>query len=84
MSKEKFCVFCGQKPENKNKEHVLPKWLIKLTGKPNRQINIGLNFSDFKKDTEIKERKYSINSFTLPACEKCNTEYENLEKKLNL
>jgi len=69
MSKEKFCVFCGQKPENKNKEHVLPKWLIKLTGKPNRQINVGLNFSDFEKDTEIKERQYSINSFTLPACE---------------
>lgn len=47
MGKEKFCVFCGKKPKNKTKEHILPKWLIKLTGKPNRQINVGLDFSNF-------------------------------------
>jgi hypothetical protein len=38
---DKFCVFCGEKPENKNKEHIIPKWLIELTGNPNRQANFG-------------------------------------------
>ncbi|MFT5387136.1 MAG: hypothetical protein ACI9F2_000158 [Lysobacterales bacterium] len=23
---DKFCVFCGKKPQEKNKEHILPKW----------------------------------------------------------
>jgi hypothetical protein len=29
---DKFCVFCGESPENKNKEHVIPQWLIRMTG----------------------------------------------------
>ena len=86
MGKEKFCVFCGKKPKNKTKEHILPKWLIKLTGKPNRQINVGLDFSNFlsNKNFQFKIRKYSINSFTLPACEECNIKYSNLEAKVKL
>lgn len=72
MSKNSFCVFCGEKPKEKNKEHVIPKWLIKMTGDPNRDILVGLN-----KDESL--RKYSINKFTLPACEKCNTDFAKLE-----
>ena len=25
----KQCIFCGGKPQNKNKEHVIPQWLSK-------------------------------------------------------
>ncbi len=38
---EKFCVFCGSKPESKNKEHILPQWLIKMRDDPNREIYLG-------------------------------------------
>jgi hypothetical protein len=72
LSKNKFCVFCGEKPKNKNKEHIIPKWLIKMTGDPNRDILVGLN-----QDGTIK--KFSINQFTLPACETCNTDFAKLE-----
>ena len=24
----KYCVFCGNKPQDKNKEHIIPRWLI--------------------------------------------------------
>jgi hypothetical protein len=26
------CVFCGERPQSKTKEHVIPKWLIEMTG----------------------------------------------------
>ena len=24
----KYCMFCGNKPQDKNKEHIIPRWLI--------------------------------------------------------
>ena len=30
----KVCIFCGNPPSGKNKEHVIPQWLIRATGKP--------------------------------------------------
>ncbi|QNF21626.1 hypothetical protein FT688_20720 [Aeromonas hydrophila] len=71
----KFCVFCGKKPSNKNKEHIVPKWLIELTGDKNRQILAGRDWSD----GSLKERVFSFSSFTLPACKLCNSEYGILE-----
>lgn len=80
---EKFCVFCGNKPEKKNKEHVIPKWLIKLTGDENRTISLGLNFYEFLDDekTDIQNRLYSFKHFQFPACTKCNTDYAEFEGK---
>ncbi|WP_439254093.1 hypothetical protein [Pseudomonas monteilii] len=72
----KFCVFCGEPPESKNKEHILPQWLLRLTGNPNRVVSMGYNY---KKKTEVR---FSWNSLVTPACEKCNTHYAVLESKV--
>lgn len=74
---DKFCVFCGAKPESKNKEHILPQWLIKMTGDPNRQIPLGRNWNS----PTLEERKFSFSSFTFPACKVCNDKYALLEVK---
>ncbi|WP_161872017.1 HNH endonuclease [Pseudomonas sp. SG-MS2] len=69
----KFCVFCGKPPQSKNKEHILPQWLLKLTGDPNRVVSMGYNH---KRKTDIS---FSWKSLVTPACEECNTEYSCLE-----
>jgi hypothetical protein len=74
--KTRFCVFCGKNPEEKNNEHIVPKWLIKLTGEINREITIGPLLS---KDEDQVFRKQSFNSFKFPACEACNKRFSHLE-----
>ncbi|WP_299096799.1 hypothetical protein [uncultured Winogradskyella sp.] len=77
----KFCVFCGKKPENKTKEHIIPKWLIKLTGDEKREISLGLNFYDLASGDlyDIKNRLLSFQNFQFPACDNCNQKYSNFE-----
>lgn len=75
----RVCVFCGQPPKAKNKEHVLPRWLIALTGDPARKVYLGRAWTS----PELTERVYRLNSFTFPACETCNTEYSELESRAN-
>jgi hypothetical protein len=72
---EKFCVFCGQAPQDKNREHVVPSWLIEMTGDPNREGNFGIDFT--KKP--FKVRKFSFDSLVFPACLACNERFGNLE-----
>lgn len=76
----KYCVFCGGIPENKNKEHIIPRWLINKTGNPNRTINLGMDFKS--RDPEKRIRSYAFNQLTLPACEKCNSKFGILENKV--
>lgn len=73
----KYCVFCGRKPEGKNKEHVIPQWLIKKTGDPNRTAQ----FSTDIVLSQGKERSYAFDQFTFPACENCNSDFSALEIK---
>ncbi|MGF6167180.1 hypothetical protein M2426_000753 [Pseudomonas moraviensis] len=73
----KYCVFCGNKPEGKNKEHVIPHWLIKKTGNPNRKIELSTDMVL----AQGKNRSYAFDQFTFPACEKCNTDFSALELK---
>ncbi|MXI46137.1 hypothetical protein GRW89_06415 [Pseudomonas moraviensis] len=73
MAIPKFCVFCGGVPEAKNKEHVLPQWLIKMTGNPRRVVKIGFNYK------AQKEISFDWTSLVMPACEACNTEFSELE-----
>jgi hypothetical protein len=75
----KFCVFCGKKPEGKTKEHIIPQWLIKLTGDPNREITIGIASTLILGKREYDLRKYSFSSFHFPACRNCNSEFSKLE-----
>jgi len=70
---EKFCIFCGKKPENKNLEHVIPQWLIKMTGRENKDV-----FTDFPED----HKHLNFMNFKFPACTKCNTKYAYLEKQV--
>jgi hypothetical protein len=71
----KFCVFCGNPPELKNKEHVIPEWLIELTGDPNRVARFGVNFQS----NPPKWREFSFDSLAFPACTKCNEDFSILE-----
>ena len=73
---DKFCIFCGEKPKEKNTEHIIPKWLIELTGNPKRKAYFGYQH-------EIKlspqRRIFSFNAFKFPSCVSCNQKYSALE-----
>lgn len=73
---DKLCVFCGNRPESKTNEHVLPLWLIELTGEAHRQVFLG-----YKKAPGMPKREFSFNSFKFPSCEGCNSRFSNLEAK---
>lgn len=75
MMLEKICVFCGVKHAKKNREHIVPQWLIKLTGDPNREVYLGRQWLD----PGLSKRSYSLSAFTFPACEMCNEHYASLE-----
>ena len=70
---KKFCIFCGEKPVDKNLEHVIPQWLIRMTGNPNRVSRIG------KKDG--KDIRFPWMNYVFPACSECNTDFSFLEAK---
>lgn len=72
----KFCVFCGERPEGKTKEHILPRWLIALTGDPNRLANFGTKFDP---EPQAELRQFAFDQFTFPACDVCNNAHAKLE-----
>lgn len=69
----RLCVFCGSPPVNKNKEHILPQWLLRMTGDPSRVVKFGTNF---EKQTEIE---FSWSNLVMPSCTSCNERYSQLE-----
>jgi hypothetical protein len=75
----KFCVFCGKRPDGKNKEHVLPHWLLELTGDPTRPANFGLDLSQGMENAKL--RRYAFSQFQFPSCEICNNIFSDLEGK---
>lgn len=75
---KKFCVFCGKTPDKKNDEHIIPQWLIRKTGEPNRVLPLAFD----KKTFETKSQ--SALSFVFPACTACNTEFSDLEGRVSL
>lgn len=84
---EKKCIFCNNEVVDKTKEHVIPQWLIRKTGKLNRKINLGLNReylynADYEFDERKIQRTISFNSFTFPACNSCNNYYSSLETSM--
>lgn len=74
---DKFCIFCGEKPQGKNREHVIPQWLLRITGDPNRKVYLGRKWTS----PTLDKREYSFSSFTLPACEQCNCAFSALESR---
>lgn len=76
----KSCVFCGKVPEKKSREHVIPQWLIKMTGDINRSAYFGVDLSPEKIiKGNYNHRIFSFGSFHFPACGECNTRFSLLE-----
>jgi hypothetical protein len=73
---EKVCIFCGERPESRNLEHVLPRWLIELTGNPKRRARFGYKKSV---DGKFAERRFSFDAFKFPSCRECNQKFGELE-----
>jgi hypothetical protein len=67
------CVFCGQQPTNRNREHILPQWLLALTGDPKRVVSLGYDYH------KGKPREFAISQFVVPACTACNYRYAEFE-----
>lgn len=65
------CIFCDLPLTSsaRTKEHVLPMWLLKATGDPNREIRIGADL------LTGKEWRRPASTFEFPACHKCNQRY---------
>lgn len=74
MSDDKFCIFCGKKPKSKNKEHVIPRWLMDHVGIANDVVRFG-----FSKTTG-SVREFAYKSFSFPACQDCNSYFGSLEE----
>jgi hypothetical protein len=74
---EKICVFCGKRPQTKTNEHVLPKWLIRLTGDPKRKVSFGLDIQG----SDAKARIFSFDAFKFPACNNCNELFSQVEDR---
>ena len=70
---EKFCIFCGRKPKDKNLEHVIPQWLIKMTGRD--KPGTGDIYSLYPDD----KKHIPFMRFTFPACTECNSKYSEME-----
>ena len=65
----KFCIFCGNPPDKKNKEHVIPQWLSKYTGKFHSVCELG----------NVTDRSITFSALTFPACTACNEKFASLE-----
>ena len=74
---EKFCVFCGGNPTVKTREHVVPYWLLEMTGNPRRVVAFGQNYAKGKQVIA-----YSWSNFVAPACDACNNRYAALEARV--
>ncbi|WP_353157089.1 hypothetical protein [Salinisphaera shabanensis] len=55
----------------------MPKWLIRLTGKPDRDAFFG--YSKDLENSTFEARTYAFDQFTFPACLACNQRYSQLE-----
>ena len=71
-----FCVFCGKPPQDKNKEHIFPKWLLKLTGADQKKLSVGTNWKTGE------ELIFNTLSYTFPSCTTCNSFFGKLEGKV--
>jgi hypothetical protein len=86
---KKTCVFCGERPEVKTKEHVIPQWLISFTGDPKREGKFGVDWKRVAREWRSENawydkpdnyfRTFSFDQLCFPACAECNAEFGKLE-----
>lgn len=74
----KTCVFCGQSPVSKTKEHVLPRWLLELTGNPKRPLKVWVPHHE----SMNLPKEIAFDSLQFPACAKCNGNFSGLEERV--
>lgn len=80
MTKSKpnrFCVFCGEAPNSKTNEHVVPYWLLELTGDPRRVVKLGIDYTKNKAPIS-----YAWQGYVAPACDDCNNTFAKLEDRI--
>ncbi|MBI4310794.1 MAG: hypothetical protein HY681_03340 [Chloroflexi bacterium] len=70
----RHCIFCGKRPVRKTKEHVLPQWLIRVTGDPARPFHVDPLVRD-----NLGTTMFGFNRFVFPACSLCNEQFSSLE-----
>ena len=70
---KKLCVFCGEKPTSKSREHVIPRWLIALTGEMKRPFHIGPLMG------RPQLKSVPFDALTFPACKSCNERFAAIE-----
>lgn len=75
---EKWCVFCGKPVVGKTKEHVIPQWLMKMSGDPKRKTSV---FSFLPHSDAARYRQMAFNSLHFPACDSCNNDFGKLENR---
>jgi len=73
----RFCVFCGGAPRGRTNEHVVPLWLIELTGNPNRRVNLHTELT-----APLKTKTFAFDQFQFPACGDCNGRFAHLEQRV--
>jgi hypothetical protein len=77
INEGRFCVFCGKTPDGKTREHVIPYWLLEMTGDPTRVVAFGQDFARAKKAI-----RYSWSNYVAPACDRCNNKFSKLEDQI--
>jgi hypothetical protein len=70
---QRICIFCGDPPEERNREHPLPQWLLALTGDPKRTVTHGFNWET------LKSIRFAFDQFAFPACASCNVSWSGIE-----
>lgn len=73
---QRVCIFCGNPPEKKNKEHIIPKWLMKLTSTESKKMSVGVDWASGR------EIVFDFKSFTFPSCTECNTNFSKIESQV--
>ncbi len=73
-AKRRHCVFCGEPAADKNREHILPQWLLKLTGDPGRVVTMSIN------PQSGDPIRFAWSQLVMPACQTCNEAYGKLEE----
>jgi hypothetical protein len=65
------CIFCGEPVEkaDRSREHVLPMWMLRATGDPNRRIRIEID------PVTGQDVIRPASTFHFPACRGCNESY---------
>lgn len=71
-----ICIFCGNPPQNKNKEHIFPQWLLKLTGYDKKNASVGTNWKTGE------EFVFNTKAYTFPSCTSCNSKFGKIEAQV--